>query len=103
MICGWTACGATRKQGPDSAYRWQLVGNLKFTGRQWIDFVSYCSSFPVGKRLFVCRMYRDQCAEEFQMIDARLAQVLDLIAEAAHRTARLRCAAPEVCEVGGAL
>jgi hypothetical protein len=71
-----------RRQSYDSAYKWQLVGNLKFTGRQWIDFISYCSSFPVGRRLFVCRLTRDECAEEFKMIDSRLAQFLELVAEA---------------------
>ena len=39
-----------KRQSLDPAYRWQCIGNLKFTGRDWLDFVSYCSEFPEGKQ-----------------------------------------------------
>ena len=69
-----------RKNTYDSAYKWQLAGNLKFTGREYIDFVSYCSSFPVGRKLFVHRCTVDDFKEEFKMIDVRLDEFRELIA-----------------------
>ena len=29
-----------KRQNVDPAYKWQCVGNLKFTGRDWLDFIS---------------------------------------------------------------
>lgn len=66
----------------DSAYKWQVIGNMKFTGRSWLDFVSYCKTFPEGKRLFVVTLERDAFASEFQMIDDRLGEFQKLIDEA---------------------
>lgn len=63
----------------DPAYKWQLFGNLKFTGREWIDFVSYCAEFPDDKKIYVCRLYRDHLQAEFERIDARLEQFRALI------------------------
>lgn len=65
----------------DSAYRWQLAGNLKFTGREWIDFVSYCSSFPEGRQLFIHRSTVDDFKDEFKMIDSRVDEFRSLIDE----------------------
>ena len=61
-----------RKNNYDSQYRWQLPFNLRESGREWIDFVSYCEDFPEDKRLFVIRKTKDQFAEEFRMIESRL-------------------------------
>lgn len=61
-----------KRQTVDPAYRWQCIGNLKFTGRDWLDFISYCSEFPDGKRLYVHRIHKEQLTEEFQMIDDRV-------------------------------
>ena len=63
----------------DSAYKWQLAGNLKFTGREWIDFISYCQAFPEGRQLFVHRSTVDDFKEEFKMIDERTEQFRELI------------------------
>jgi hypothetical protein len=60
------------KQSYDPAYKWQLAGHLKFTNRDYVDFVSYCSSFPEGKKLYVHRSYREDFKEEFGMMDVRL-------------------------------
>lgn len=67
-------------QSFDSAYKWQLIGNMKFTEREWIDFVSYCGSFPQGKKLYVHRLVKSDYQKEMQMIDERLEQFLELIA-----------------------
>ena len=63
----------------DPAYRWQCIGNLKFTGSAWIDFISYCEGFPEGKRLFTVRGHREDFEKEFKMIDERVAEFLELI------------------------
>lgn len=63
----------------DPAYRWQLVGHLDCTGRDWFDFVSYCSDFHADKQLLVYRLYRDECKEEIERLRARRAQFLELV------------------------
>lgn len=65
----------------DPAYYWQCVGNLKFTGREWIDFISYCQEFPVEKQLFVHRMKAVDLAEEFSKIDFRVSEFERLVQE----------------------
>lgn len=63
----------------DPSYKWQLFFNLKVTGRAWIDFVSYCSAFPEGKRLYIHRIYADKLGEHFSMIDARICQFWEIV------------------------
>jgi hypothetical protein len=68
-----------KKQGIDSAYKWQCIGNLMFTGLDWIDYVSYCSTFPEGKQLFVYRGRKEDYQEEFVQINERVEQFLELV------------------------
>ena len=70
-----------RRRSFESAHRWQLLFNLKESGLEWIDFVSYCSIFPEKTRLFDCRIYAEDCNKEFSMIDKRLALFKELVAE----------------------
>ena len=70
-----------KKQSYDSAYKWQLVGHLKISGRDWVDFISYCSSFPDDKKLYVHRSYKEDFSKEFEMVDARLKEFRTLISE----------------------
>lgn len=63
----------------DSSYKWQLIFNLKETGRDWIDFVSYCSGFPEDKQLFIDRIYTKDLQEEFKQINFRIAEFSNLI------------------------
>ena len=73
---------ATVKRGKyDPSYKWQLYFNLQQTERDWIDFVSFCATFPEGKRLFVDRIYRDKSQAEFEMIDTRLGEFRRLVDE----------------------
>jgi len=37
----------------------QMMWQMACTGRQWVDFVSYCPSFPENLKLFVKRIERD--------------------------------------------
>lgn len=72
-----------RKQNCGSTtYRWQMIGCMKAAQKDWIDFISYCGSFPEDKKLYVIRHLAEDYAKEYQMIDERLAQFLELIANA---------------------
>lgn len=55
----------------DPAYTWQLVGHLDCTGRDWVDFVSFCPEFPGDKRLIVYRVFREEMAQEMEMLRQR--------------------------------
>ena len=65
-----------------STYKWQCVGNLKFTERDWIDYVSYCAEFPEDNQLYVKRIHKDDCKEDFEKIDLRVEEFMPLIDEA---------------------
>lgn len=73
---------ATIQRGSfDPAYRWQLVGHLDCTGRQWVDFISYCGEFPEWRQLVVYRLNRHECEVEIQRLRARREQFLALVRE----------------------
>jgi len=65
----------------DSAYKWQCIQNLDKTGRDWLDFVSYCADFPEGKQLFIYRLHRADIQDEIKMIDARTAEFFNLVSQ----------------------
>jgi len=65
----------------DPAYKWQLIGNLRITDREWIDFISYCSDFPEDKQIYVRRLYADKVIQEMAQIDIRLGQFWELVDE----------------------
>jgi hypothetical protein len=70
-----------KRQKVDPAYRWQCIGNLKFTGRDWLDFISYCSTYPEDKQIFIHRIRKEDLTEEFKMIDDRVAEFKKLVDE----------------------
>lgn len=71
---------ATLRRGSfDPAYRWQLIGHLDCTGRQWVDFVSFCDDFPEPTKLITHRLTRDDCADEIDKLRERRAQFLALV------------------------
>ncbi len=74
-----TQYATVKRQSLDPAYKWQCIGNLKFTGRNWLDFVSYCSEFPEDKQLFVHRLNKDDYQKEFEMIDLRIKEFKKLV------------------------
>jgi len=65
----------------DPSYKWQVIGNLKCTGAEWIDWISYCDEYPAGKKLFVFRTWRNDCADEFKRLDDRLSEFEKLIVQ----------------------
>lgn len=65
----------------DPAYKWQCIGNLKYTEREWLDFVSFCNTYPDDKKLFVYRIFAKNLQEEFAMLDARTTEFKKLVDE----------------------
>lgn len=74
-----TQYATVKRQKLDPAYKWQCIGNLKFTGRDWIDYISYCADFPEDKQLFIHRINKADCEEDFKMIDSRVKEFMMLI------------------------
>lgn len=71
---------ATLQRGSfDPAYKWQLIGHLDCTGREWFDFVSYCAGFPADGRLITHRLYRSDYSEELKMLNERRSEFLELV------------------------
>jgi len=68
-----------RRQSFDPAYKWQLVGNLLYTEREWMDFISFCADFPEDKRLFTCRLHAKHFSDEFKMLKTRISEFFDLV------------------------
>lgn len=62
-------------------YRWQYAGNLKITGSNWIDTISYCDNFPENKKLCVYRLTKEDLHEEFKQIDIRVDEFRQLISK----------------------
>lgn len=63
----------------DPSYRWQLVGHLDCTKREWFDFVSYCSDFHEDQQLLVYRLYADDCQVELARLRSRRAEFENLV------------------------
>ena len=78
-VVGSTHFETLLRNAPDPAYKWQIVGHLEVTGRNWIDFVSYCSEFPEAKQLLTFRRFRDDCQAEIEQLRERRAEFLELI------------------------
>ena len=73
---------ATLRRGSfDPSYRWQLVGHLDCTGRDWVDFVSFCSEFPEEKQLIVHRLNRADYSQEIERLRARREEFIGLVQE----------------------
>jgi hypothetical protein len=64
---------------PDPAYKWQLIGGLEASGRDWIDFVSFCADFPESRQLVTFRVEAGDVAGEVQEIKDRRSQFLELV------------------------
>lgn len=71
---------ATKKRGNfDPAYRWQILGNLAHTGREWWDFISYCSFAPSQHQLLIYRIYRQQYQTQINQLLDREKRFIDLV------------------------
>ncbi|WP_180817032.1 hypothetical protein [Arsenophonus endosymbiont of Aphis craccivora] len=63
----------------DPAYKWQLIGHLDCTARDWVDFVSYCTDFTEDKQLIIYRLARKDCQDEIDKLRVRRKDFLNLI------------------------
>jgi hypothetical protein len=63
----------------DTAYRWQIQGNILLYGAKWCDFISYCPEFPSQKQLYVFRVERNE--QEIKKLTERLEQFETLVKE----------------------
>lgn len=63
----------------DPTYKWQIAGHIEASGRDYCDFVSYCSEFPEERQLFVYRITRDMFKDEIKRLQERRAKFLDYI------------------------
>jgi len=71
---------ATLERGaPDPAYKWQIVGHLDCTNRQWVDYVSFCADFPDDNQNIVYRIERADVLEELEMLRTRRTEFLSLV------------------------
>lgn len=71
---------ATLKRGNfDPSYKWQLIGHLDCTGRDWVDFISFCSDFPIGKQLLIYRLHRGDYIDELARLRSRRNEFLQLV------------------------
>jgi hypothetical protein len=71
----------------DPAYLWQLIGGLEVSGREWIDFVSYCSDYPEHLQLYVTRLERNRAEEAIKRLQDRRRLFIELVDE---KIAKLR-------------
>ncbi len=65
--------------GFDPAYKWQIYFNLMVTGREWIDFISFCADYPEETQLYTHRTYAKDCAEYFVKIKLRVSEFMESV------------------------
>lgn len=68
-----------RRGKPDPAYKWQLLTHLDASGREWVDFVSYCEDYPEWDQLCVYRVLAKDVQEELAQLRERRRQFIELI------------------------
>ncbi len=68
-----------KRQALDPQYKWQCIANLYLTGRDWLDFISFCPDFPEEKRLFIHRIHKGQFDKAFADIEARVEDFQTLV------------------------
>ena len=68
-----------KRNSYDPSYKWQFIGHLDCTGRDWVDFISYCSDFPEHRQLIVYRLNRADYIEEINMLTNRRKEFIELV------------------------
>ncbi len=68
-----------KRGGLDPAYKWQCIFNLNKTGRDWLDFVTYCADFPEKTRLYVFRIHKVDFGSEFAAMNNRVSEFFSLV------------------------
>ena len=73
----YTTHFANIERGFDSAYKWQIQGQLWITNRKYCEFISYCPEFTENHRLHIHRIERDEDA--ISTLEARLLEFDKLV------------------------
>jgi hypothetical protein len=74
-----TQFATVKRREPDPAYKYQLFHELRCSGLEWIDYVSYCSTFPQGRQLFTYRIFAEDCGDAFRAIGSRMDEFRELV------------------------
>jgi hypothetical protein len=56
----------------DPSYKWQYIGNLHYTQRDYMHTVSYCADFDDDHCLFTCLIERESVKKEIEMLLERI-------------------------------
>ncbi len=70
-----------KRRSFDPAYKWQYIGHLDCTGRDWVDVISYCSDFPEDLHLIVHRLHRNDCSDDLRKLNERRTEFLVMVDE----------------------
>lgn len=70
-----------KRAGFDPKYKWQLPFNLKVSGLEWIDYASYCSSFPIDSQMYIKEYHIDSFTESIDKIRERLHEFFILVSK----------------------
>lgn len=63
----------------DPSYKWQVIGHLDCTGREWCDFISYCADFPENSQILVYRMHRHEVEQDIERLRERREKFNELV------------------------
>jgi hypothetical protein len=70
-----------KRRSFDPNYKWQYLFNLRETGADWIDTISFCADFPDDSKLYVYRIHAKAVLEGLSMINTREQEFFTLIEE----------------------
>jgi len=56
----------------DPAYQHQITFNIRETGWDFIDYISFCEQFHEPKKLFIFRVHRSKIEEQLIKMDSRI-------------------------------
>ena len=59
----------------DTAYKWQIIGQLYYTGKEWTDFIQYCPTYMEGKELYIYRLFAKDFDDEFKQLQKKNGRV----------------------------
>ena len=63
----------------DPSYKWQIVGHLDCSNRDWCDFISYCADFPENSQILVYRTHRHEVMQNIAMLRERREKFNELV------------------------
>jgi len=66
-----------KRGGIDNSYKWQIHGHIWIGKKEWCDFISYCPEMPEEKRLYICRVYKDE--DIIERMESRMNDFKELV------------------------